>query len=162
MPPVHNSIVDCLYTRHHDVRVRQRRLERILGLAEPWVAPFVVQLIGEYVLEILLVIRRRLLPALTDPASALAGVYGQFAAENATFVARTSARVVSYWDCNYRHRYPTFADYPGHALAAAAGTCARHVSRPPARGYGRRPVIGQLVDSPCHEVKWSPLPSAVS
>ncbi|MEU1409974.1 hypothetical protein ABZ471_48770, partial [Streptomyces sp. NPDC005728] len=43
-------ILHCLYTRHHDGRVRQRHLEQIVASTEPWVVPFVVQLAGEYVL----------------------------------------------------------------------------------------------------------------
>jgi hypothetical protein len=58
--PIQRAVIDCLYTRHHDGWVRQRRLERVIGLVEPWVTPFVVQLIGEYVEEILLVVQRNL------------------------------------------------------------------------------------------------------
>lgn len=46
-------ILHCLYSRHGDGRVRQRHLEKIMASSEPWVVPFVVQLAGEYVLEIL-------------------------------------------------------------------------------------------------------------
>ncbi|MDR3081774.1 MAG: hypothetical protein LBV60_12755, partial [Streptomyces sp.] len=46
-------ILHCLYSRHSDGRVRQRRLEQLVSSSEPWVVPFVVQLAGEYVLEIL-------------------------------------------------------------------------------------------------------------
>ncbi|MFD5758423.1 hypothetical protein ACFWIZ_25270 [Streptomyces sp. NPDC127044] len=45
-------ILHCLYSRHGDGRVRQRHLEKIMASSEPWVVPFVVQLAGEYVLEI--------------------------------------------------------------------------------------------------------------
>ena len=43
-------LYSCLLTRHHDGHVRQRHLERILSVHEPWIAPFVVQLTGEYVI----------------------------------------------------------------------------------------------------------------
>ncbi|MEV0842703.1 hypothetical protein AB0I55_24580 [Actinocatenispora sera] len=113
------AMLDCLYTRHHDGYVRQRRLERVIGLAEPWVAPFVVQLVGEYVEEILLVIRRELVPALNMPDSVVASIYARFAAENPDFIDRTEQRVVSYWNCYYRNRYSLLRDYPGSAVTAA-------------------------------------------
>lgn len=125
LPPVQRAIVHCWYTRHHDGRVRQQHLERIIGLAQPWVAPFVVRLIGEYVDEIVQVVRQNLLHALTDPASVLGDVYGAFAAENPRFVARTGQRVASYWDCYHRRRYPTLAECPGHALVSALQAAAR-------------------------------------
>jgi len=112
-------MLDCLYTRHHDGYVRERRLERVVGLAEPWVAPFVVQLVGEYVDEILLVVRRALVRALSTPGSVVASVYARFAAENPDFIDRTEQRVVSYWNCYYRYRYPSLRDYPGSAVVAA-------------------------------------------
>ncbi|MEU4474209.1 hypothetical protein [Micromonospora sp. NPDC023888] len=115
----HRAVLDCLYTRHHDGRVRQRRLERVVGLFQPWVAPFVVQLVGEYVDEILLVIWRALAPELVVPHSPADAVYGRFAAENPAFVALTDKRITSYWDCYHRGRYPTLVDYPGHAMTAA-------------------------------------------
>jgi len=117
--PIQRAVIDCLYTRHHDGWVRQRRLERVIGLVEPWVTPFVVQLIGEYVEEILLVVQRNLLPGLAAAGSVVDSVYGGFAAENPQFVARTRQRVASYWDCYHRCRHPRLSDYPGYALVEA-------------------------------------------
>ena len=45
------ELVGCLYTRHHDGHVRERHLRSVIQLGYPWVVPFVVQLIGEYVVE---------------------------------------------------------------------------------------------------------------
>ncbi|MER7541101.1 hypothetical protein ABTX77_41130 [Streptomyces sp. NPDC097704] len=108
-------ILHCLYSRHSDGRVRQRRLEQIVSSSEPWVVPFVVQLAGEYVLEILEAIGRGL-PGLAVPGSAQRRVYGEFIARNAVFFARTERRVVSYWSCYYRWKYAAFGTYPGGAL----------------------------------------------
>ncbi|WP_045695567.1 hypothetical protein [Streptomyces rubellomurinus] len=109
------AILHCLYTRNSDGRVRQRHLEQVLGSTEPWVVPFVLQLVGEYVLEILEAVRAGL-PGLTDPASAHRRLYGDFIARNPRFFGRTERRVVSYWACYYRRRYPEFAAYPGSLL----------------------------------------------
>ncbi|MFS8203105.1 hypothetical protein ACLVWQ_31005 [Streptomyces sp. CWNU-52B] len=111
-------ILHCLYSRHSDGRVRQRHLEQIVASGEPWVVPFVVQLAGEYVLEILEAIGRGL-PGLAVPGSAQRRLYGEFIARNPAFFARTERRVVSYWSCYYRWKYGAFGTYPGGVLLEA-------------------------------------------
>ncbi|MER6021794.1 hypothetical protein [Streptomyces anulatus] len=111
-------ILHCLYSRHSDGRVRQRHLEHIVASSEPWVVPFVVQLAGEYVLEIIEAIGRGL-PGLAVPGSAQRRLYGEFIARNPVFFARTERRVVSYWSCYYRWKYGAFGTYPGCALLEA-------------------------------------------
>jgi hypothetical protein len=46
------TIAAGIYSRHHDGRVRQQWLKILLNSDEPWAAPFIVQLLGEYVIEI--------------------------------------------------------------------------------------------------------------
>jgi len=46
------ELVDCLLTRNHDGFVRQKHLERIIGSENVWIPPFLIRLVGEYVLEI--------------------------------------------------------------------------------------------------------------
>jgi hypothetical protein len=106
------QLLHCLYSRHHDGMVRQRHLEKAIGSTEPWVVPFVVRLAGEYVLELLVVIRDELRD-LAAPGTSGHLVYGQFLVDNPAFFACTQRRVVSYWNCNYRHTYASFQDYPG-------------------------------------------------
>jgi len=117
------TILHCLYSRHCDGRIRQRHLEQIMGLEEAWVVPFVVQLVGEYVVQILEVIYRGL-PGLGAPGSAQRGLYGEFIARNPAFFARTERRVVSYWSCYYRREYPVFGAYPGSSLVEELRTAA--------------------------------------
>lgn len=106
----------CLFTRSTNGYERQRALGTILTLNEPWSIPFVVALIGEYVIEIL-----------DDIAAALPlldrAVVGQFLHENPTFHRLTQARVVSYWDVYYRARYRR-QDYVGFALIEALASMA--------------------------------------
>ncbi|MFF0262507.1 hypothetical protein ACFYR2_27245 [Streptomyces microflavus] len=111
-------ILHCLYSRHHDGRVRQRHLERVVASGEPWVVPFVMQLAGEHVLEIIEAIDRGL-PGLADPGSPQRRAYGEFIARNPAFFARTERRVVSYWSCYYRWKYRAFETYPGGVLLEA-------------------------------------------
>ncbi|MCX5097771.1 hypothetical protein OOK36_56060 [Streptomyces sp. NBC_00365] len=111
-------ILHCLYSRHHDGRVRQRHLKQITASGEPWAVPFVVQLAGEYVLEIIESIERGL-PGLAEPGSTQRQLYGEFIARNPAFFARTERRVVSYWSCYYRWKYGAFGLYPGCVLLEA-------------------------------------------
>ncbi|WP_371622162.1 hypothetical protein OG245_04005 [Streptomyces sp. NBC_01116] len=117
------TILHCLYSRHHDGRVRRRHLERIVASGEPWAVPFVVQLVGEHVLEIITSIAQGL-PGLAEPGSAQRRLYGEFIARNPGFFARTERRVVSYWSCYHRREYGAFGTYPGCALLEALRTAA--------------------------------------
>jgi hypothetical protein len=99
----------CLLTRHHDGHVRQRQIERLAASSEPWVAPFVMQLCGEYVIEILDAVEAHL-------SSMDQHTYGAFFRENSLFFQRTHDRMISYWDCYYRWLYKREPDYVGFRL----------------------------------------------
>ncbi|MFF0276982.1 hypothetical protein [Streptomyces sp. NPDC004330] len=109
------QLLHCLYSRHCDGVVRQRHLEKIVGSTDPWVVPFVVQLVGEYVLEILIVMCDELRD-LAAPGTGGHLAYGQFIVDNPAYFARTQRRVVSYWSCYYRGTYASFQGYPGRTL----------------------------------------------
>lgn len=115
LSPDQRTILHCLYTRHHDGRIRHRHLEQASESLQPWVMPFVVQLVGEYVLEILVTIQDQL-AELNTPDAAQHTAYGQFLAANPNFLTLTGQRVTSYWNCYYRPAYPNLHTYPGHAL----------------------------------------------
>ena len=114
LSPVQASILHCIYTRHHDGHVRQHHLSQVIEAADPWIMPFVIQLIGEYVLDIVITIKDGLAD-LDQPGSATHLAYGQFVADNPSFLFLTSQRVASYWDCYYRNRFP-HRYYPGRIL----------------------------------------------
>jgi len=98
------QLLACLLTRHHDGLIREKHLTRIIAVNATWVPPFVVQLLGEYVIEIIRIIENNL--GVLDKS-----LYGGFLRLNPDFWALTRSRVVSYWDCYYRsHRKET---YPG-------------------------------------------------
>jgi hypothetical protein len=90
-----NHLVDCILTRHRDGFVRQTHLTRIVGSNYSWVPPFVVRLLGEYVLEILRIIESNL-------GNLDKSLYAQFLRANPGFLALTEQQVISYWDCYYR------------------------------------------------------------
>ncbi|MFD5142921.1 hypothetical protein [Streptomyces sp. NPDC058401] len=134
------QLLHCLYSRHCDGIVRQRHLEKVVGSTDPWVVPFVVQLVGEYVLEILVVICDELRD-LATPGTCGHLAYGQFLVDNPAFFARTQRRVVSYWSCYYRGAYASFRGYPGctilELLRSAASDGAEHPWRNLARAGAR-------------------------
>ena len=102
---IQNQLLDCILTRHGDGVLRQEYLGRIIGLNQVWVPPFVIQLLGEYVVEILRVIEANL--GNLDNA-----LYARFLRDNPDFLALTEQRVISYWDCYYRFSCRK-EDYPG-------------------------------------------------
>lgn len=138
-----SAILGCLYSRHHDGYIRQRWIEQVMDVDEPWVAPFVVKLVEEYVLEIVEAIRRGL-PDLVVVGSAQQRRYGRFLAANPELFARTERRVVSHWSCYRRSLYPEFRTYPGSDLLVMLRTAAeletgRSWPRHTLRGRARTP-----------------------
>ena len=99
------SAAQCLLTRSTDGYIRQKALNAILSVRESWIAPFVVPLIGEYVVEIVEDIRRDL-PSLDQ------AIYSNFVRENRSVMRTIRSRAVSYWDAYYRESYPDRATYP--------------------------------------------------
>ncbi|KUL41686.1 hypothetical protein ADL15_03165 [Actinoplanes awajinensis subsp. mycoplanecinus] len=146
------TLMHCLYTRHHDGRVRQRHLSSIIGEVHPWVAPFVVQLVGEYVLNILMDIRSGLVEVDT-PGTQMHAMYGRFGAANPEFIARTRQRVASYWHCYYRNVWTDRKFYPGTTVIDSVRAAARHfqpVGRVagPTRAAGGHPADGGVTHFP--------------
>jgi hypothetical protein len=106
----------CLGTRHYDGHMREQCVRRILAADEKWTAPFVVQLLGEYVVEVTQPIHERFLDGVERK-------YLDFFRENAKYCEYLECRAISYWNEFYRRRYPTHKDYPAFkALAALKST----------------------------------------
>lgn len=85
----------ALQTRSNDGFERQRAARDLLIDLQPWGAPFVVALIGGYVVEILDNIAAALTP---DVARTLA----DFIVHNQAYWQTTKQRVASYWNVYYR------------------------------------------------------------
>lgn len=128
------TMLQCLHARHHNGYVRQRYLCQLIGNVHPWVAAFVVQLIGEYVVEIVIDIHEYLV-GVQAPGSAARPVYGGFAAENPKFLELTYQRARSYWNCYHRAAYAARRDYPAfevlESLSIAADESSSGTERSP-------------------------------
>jgi hypothetical protein len=96
----------CLITRATDGRLRQQALRLVIDHQNAWVAPYVLMLLGEYVVEIVEDVRVAL-PVLDQ------SVYANLVRENRQTVQRLRARATSYWDAYHRQQYPQKRDYPG-------------------------------------------------
>jgi hypothetical protein len=95
----------ALLTRSTDGYLRQRALRTIIDIQQPWVAPFVVLLVGEYVVEIVEDILNSL--GTLDRA-----IYTEFVRENRQLMRIIRSRAASYWDLYYRGEYPDRRAYP--------------------------------------------------
>lgn len=106
------EILFSLYTRHNDGFVRARHLAPLLAVDQPWLPPFVIRLLGEYVVEICALIAGGVdaMPRQT---------YVKFAGENPGYIGVTRQRVVSYWTCYYSAM--PFEQYPGYRAMSALG-----------------------------------------
>ena len=121
-------IAACWFTRHHDGHMRERFLRALPAFDRSWIVAYVVTLCGEYVAELLEYIWER--RDLFDRA-----ILARWLCENETFHARTRRRIVSYWDCYYRGRHPSFNSYVGCQLIDFFEECvAGHSSAAPAQG----------------------------
>lgn len=112
------TILHCIYLRHHNGYVRQRRLERLVDNTEYFVIPFTFQLLGEYVMEILEVLEKHI------NTTTIHG-YARFITENPKYWTQTESRMISYWNQYYRHpmypdylppKYPTRKEYVGQKI----------------------------------------------
>lgn len=101
----------CLGSRHHDGYLREKCFKRLIEIEEPWVAPFILQLVGEYVVTIVQLIEQAL-PSLNS------ALYKEFIAANRAYFETIGGRTISYWAVYYRHEYPNCRDYPGRRIHA--------------------------------------------
>ena len=111
LPAAARLILLCLGTRHYDGYLRQECLRELVKSEAPWLTPYVLQLAGEYVVEIT-----------EDVASAIGehnpAALRAFASENSAYLATLARRITSYWSCYHRHAYPTLRSYPGAKVLA--------------------------------------------
>lgn len=85
----------ALQTRSNDGFERQRAARDLLVSFQPWAAPFIVALIGEYIVEILDDIAATITPEDTRTLAA-------FIVQNEGYWTTTKRRVTSYWEVYYR------------------------------------------------------------
>jgi len=105
-------ILLCLGTRHYDGYLRQECLHELLKSKASWLTPYLLQLAGEYVVEIAAEVANAI--GERHPATLRA-----FALDNPAYLATLDRRVTSYWSCYHRHAYPDRPGYPGAKVLAS-------------------------------------------
>jgi hypothetical protein len=111
-------------TRSAQGRVRQQVVQSLLRAPASWHVPYVLQLCGEYVIEIGHDIAEYASGSLPRDPSML-DAYQRFWRDNPEFVALTHARAASYWDVYYR-RTLTLDEYPPHIAMAQVETLVKN------------------------------------
>jgi hypothetical protein len=105
-------ILLCLGTRHYDGYLRQECLQGLLKSEASWLTPFLLQLAGEYVVEIAEDVAKAI--GQRNPVTLRA-----FVLENPSYLATLDRRVTSYWSYYHRRAYPERSSYPGARVLAA-------------------------------------------
>lgn len=101
-------IAACLGSRHHDGYVRQACVTELQHMPAPWVVPYVIELLGEYIVEI----SNGIAQALSRQRNALVA---DFVRMNHLHLRRLLQRAISYWNAYYRYVFPTWREFPACA-----------------------------------------------
>ena len=111
-------IIAALLSRHANGHVREKNLALIIQNPLPWLIPFIVQLSGEYILEIVEIIKENLeqLPKKE---------FAEFFKNNPGWFPITQQRMISYWNCYDRVKpeYTQFANHPAHEILTFYKRC---------------------------------------
>ncbi|MDD5189645.1 MAG: hypothetical protein PHE50_01230 [Dehalococcoidales bacterium] len=108
------TIYACIHSRNHDGYVRENSLKYLIENQTDWSVPYILQLLGEYVVEITQIIENDVKKIDKDRVS-------HFALINPKFICLIRHRVISYWDCYYRGEYPVFSEYPAYKVMDSLG-----------------------------------------
>jgi hypothetical protein len=103
-------VAACLGSRHGDGYIRQRSIEALVADPRAWSIPYIVDALGEYLLEILQVMGGRV------PGN-LEKEYAEYLVANEDRFLRLCRKCVSYWNefDRFRNRslFPDWNLYPG-------------------------------------------------
>lgn len=103
-------VAHCLLSRSSNGYIRQKHVAELIKTDFPdWVAPYILELAGEYVLAIVEEIYNGLKDKDCGPIRAV------ICANNARFVY-LHAKMITYWALHYRRQYPRFKSYVGRIL----------------------------------------------
>ncbi len=91
------NIFYCILLRHYNWYVRQKALENLLNSKENFIIPFSIQLLWEYVIEIIEVLEKHIDTNIEN--------YHAFYKENPKNFNLINSRMISYWNEYYRRDY---------------------------------------------------------
>jgi len=96
---IENEILNCIFSRNENGYIRQKAILNIINSDNYWTIPYIVRIIGEYVIEILNDIDNNF--EIINKSNLIS-----FVRQNPEFYSRTRSRVYSYWDCYFRKQFP--------------------------------------------------------
>ncbi|MGG9962843.1 hypothetical protein [Ferruginibacter sp. SUN106] len=100
------DILNCLYLKHHNGFVRQKRLKLLSGKNDDFVVAFKFDLLGDYVIEIVEDLQKHITRDSIDS-------FVKFATENEKYFSRTESRMTSFWSAHYRWKFEKLKYYIG-------------------------------------------------
>ncbi len=106
---IQRTILCCIYLRHSNGFIRQKRLEQLLNKSDYFIIPFTFELLGEYLIEILEVLDKHI-------TGENIYLYQRFIRDNPEYWWVTKCRIVSYWNQYYRFQFPKIKDYIGKSV----------------------------------------------
>jgi hypothetical protein len=104
------TIINCIYLRHHNGFVREKHLVSLLEIEDYFALPFAIQILGEYVIELIFILDQGI-------SERNISRYAELLSDNRFFWKQTQSRIVSYWDAYYRREFPKLRDYVGQRLS---------------------------------------------
>lgn len=101
-------IKNTLQTRSSSGFIRHQGLLKLLNTPCDFNAPFIIQLLSEYVLEIHL--------DCIEYCQQHLQTFTRFAHENPCYMTKSIQRSISYWDAYYRQKYANYHLFPAYQL----------------------------------------------
>jgi len=103
------TILNCIYLRHHNGYLREKRLKLLSNNLNSFTIPHIIQLLGEYIYELLPIIDQKINENTIE-------FFSKFTIENPRYWQKTESRMISYWNEYYRYKFPKLKDYVGFKI----------------------------------------------
>ena len=103
------EILNCIYLRHHNGYLREKRLESLPNKIDKFTVPHIIQLLGEYIYELLPIIDKKVNESSIE-------FFAKFIINNPKYWQKTESRMISYWNEYYRYKFPKLKEYIGFEI----------------------------------------------
>lgn len=113
-------ILNCIYLRHQNGFIREQNLINLLKTDAYFTLPFKIQILGEYVIELISILDK----GITDQN---VSKYAELLNHNLFYWKQTQSRIVSYWDVYYRYQFPILRNYVGYRLSKRLNVSIRNL-----------------------------------
>ncbi len=100
------TILNCIYLRHHNGLVRQKRLELLLGKNDYFIISYKFHLLGEYVIQILEDLQKHITESNIDD-------FVKFSNENEKYLVKIESKMAGSWNTHYRWKFQKLKNYIG-------------------------------------------------